>query len=106
MKTLNHGLAAFGLAFWIALLFVTLFQSKEFPISTNINGGIFKNSFDFLLKTSALFLLFPFIFNLIKMYGELLIDKSLKTVLVNFIYNVSVEFGIFWAIVILGFYLF
>lgn len=106
IKTLKDGLATFGLTFWSALLFVTFFESKETPISTNINGGTFKNSLDFFLKASALFLLFPFIFNLIKMFGELLLRKSLVTVVVNFIYNVMLEFGIFWTIVILGFYLF
>lgn len=105
IKTLKDGLATFGLTFWAALLFVTLSESKEIPISTNTNGVAFKNSLDFLLKASALFILFPFIFNLIKLCGELLLRKSLGTVLVNFIYNVMFEFGIFWAIVILAFYL-
>jgi Co/Zn/Cd efflux system component len=106
IRILKDALATFGLTFWAALVVIALSESKEFPISTNINRVTFKNSLDFLLKMSALFLLFPFLFNLIKMCGELLLRRSLGAVLINFAYSVMLEFGIFWAMVILAFHLF
>ena len=105
IKILKDSLGIFGLTFWALLFAVALFDLKELPPLTNTNGMLFKSPLNFLLKISALFLLFPSIFNLIKMFGELMLGKNWITVLINFAYNVMCEFGIFWAIVIAGFYI-
>lgn len=97
------GLATVGLTCWAILFSIALFGPGSQEVPGDLNGRVFTNSLDFLLKISGLFLLFPFIFNLIALFGGLVLGKRWQGVSLDFLYNVTCEFGIFWALLLLAY---
>jgi len=100
VKILTIGLATVGLTFWAGMLAITLFENE--PSDSGV--GIFTNPLDFLMKISGLLILFPVAFNLLVLFGGLLLGKGWKILSLNFVYAVIYEFGLLWAILIIGYF--
>lgn len=105
VKVIRNSLGTFGLICWAILLGIALFDSQEYSDLKTTDGITFTSPLDFVLKISALFLFLPLLYHLARMYGESLLEIPWKTRLVNFFYNVMCEFGMFWGLMFLGYFL-
>lgn len=104
VRMLAVGLATVGLSCWAVLLSIALFEKEPSRIPSDLGGITFDNSLDFVIKISGLFLLFPVVFNLLAFSGGLLLCKEYKTLSLNFVYSVIYEFGLLWAILMIGYF--
>lgn len=102
-RILKIAVATLGLISWAVIFFTTLLKSPHDAVPGQLNDSPFENPLDFMIKISALFLLFPLVFNLLVLCGRRLLDRRWKDLLLNFIHAVIYEFGLFWGIFVLGY---
>lgn len=103
---LKTAVATLGLTCWAVIFSMALLTSHYDSVPSHLKDSEFEIPLDSMTKISALFLLFPLVFNLLVLCGGRLLGRQWKELLLSFVHALMYEFGLFWGIFVLGYLLF